>query len=56
MERLREQFELVNPQLSAPADGPDCIEGGVFIINSKNQVASREAGIWGKRKPNTKRI
>ncbi len=56
MERLREQFELVNPQLSAPADGPDCIEGGVFIINSKNQTSNNEAMFFGHRKTNTKRI
>ena len=36
MVRLEEQFLLVNPQLKAPADGPDCVEGGVFIANIKN--------------------
>lgn len=35
MKRLEEQFLLVNPRLSAPADGPDGIEGGVWIINQK---------------------
>ena len=35
MKRLEEQFLLVNPRLSAPADGPDCIEGAVWIINQK---------------------
>ncbi len=38
--RLEEQFKLVNEKLTAPADGPDCIEGGVFILNSKNTAAS----------------
>jgi hypothetical protein len=36
MKRLEEQFKLVNPRLSSPADGPDCIEGGVWIVNEKN--------------------
>lgn len=35
MIRLEEQFLLVNPRLSAPADGPDCIEGATWIINQK---------------------
>lgn len=33
MQRLEEQFLLVNPMMNAPADGPDCIEGGISIIN-----------------------
>jgi len=35
MQRLEEQFKLFNMQLKAPADGPDCIEGGVWILNKK---------------------
>ncbi len=35
MKRLEQQFLLVNPQMNAPADGPDCIEGGIYIINQK---------------------
>lgn len=35
---LVDQFHAVNPQLSAPADGPDCIEGGKFIIDSKTRA------------------
>lgn len=35
MKRLEEQFLLVTPKLSAPADGPDCIEGGAWIVNNK---------------------
>lgn len=35
MQRLEEQFLLVNPRLAAPADGPDCVEGGYFIANTK---------------------
>jgi hypothetical protein len=36
MKRLEEQFKLVNPNLKSPADGPDCIEGAVWIVNEKN--------------------
>ena len=37
MKRLVEQFLLFTPQLKAPADGPDCIEGAVWILNQKIQ-------------------
>ena len=37
MKRLAEQFLLFTPQLKAPADGPDCIEGAVWILNQKIQ-------------------
>ncbi len=37
MKRLAEQFEAVDPQLSAPADGADAVEGGVWIIQQKNR-------------------
>lgn len=56
MERLIEQFELINPQLSAPADGPDCIEGGIFFLNSKNSTIAQGAISFGRRAPNKKRI
>jgi hypothetical protein len=35
METLIQQFKAFNPQLTAPADGPDCIEGAKFVIDSK---------------------
>lgn len=35
MKRLAEQFLLINPLMKAPADAPDCIEGGVWKINEK---------------------
>lgn len=35
MQKLEEQFLLVNPKLTAPADGPDAVEGGYFIANQK---------------------
>lgn len=33
MVRLEEQFLLLTPKLKAPADGPDCIEGGWYVLN-----------------------
>ncbi|MDR1937300.1 MAG: hypothetical protein LBQ73_02215 [Tannerellaceae bacterium] len=36
MQRLEEQFKMINPRLTAPADGVDCVEGGFFIANVKN--------------------
>ncbi|GHV66969.1 hypothetical protein FACS1894199_11490 [Bacteroidia bacterium] len=36
--RLEEQFLLLTPQLKAPADGPDCIEGGVWCLSKKSAV------------------
>ncbi|MHB9003508.1 MAG: hypothetical protein ACYC6C_05530 [Coriobacteriia bacterium] len=56
MVRLAEQFLLVNPRLNAPADGPDCIEGGVYICNHKNMQFSLSNISFGKRKLNPKRI
>lgn len=35
MQRLKEQFEAIEPSLSAHDDGPDAVEGGYFIINNK---------------------
>ncbi len=35
MKRLIEQFKLFSPGMKAPADGPDAVEGGVFICNNK---------------------
>lgn len=56
MQRLEEQFKLFNMQLKAPADGPDCIEGGVWILNQK--IATMTQGQWKTfdRPTNKKRI
>jgi hypothetical protein len=35
MQRLKEQFEAIEPSLSAHDDGPDAVEGGYFIANNK---------------------
>ncbi len=56
MVRLVEQFKLVAPGLKAHADGPDCIEGGEWILNAK--YASLEPGSIRTfaRSRNSKRI
>lgn len=53
MLRLEEQFKTVDPKLSAPADGPDAIEGAVWIIN--NKIAALGEVKTGKPKRNPKR-
>jgi len=35
MVRLKEQFEAVEPTLSTLVDGPDAVEGAIWIINTK---------------------
>lgn len=35
MQRLVEQFKAVDPKLSSPADGPDAVEGAVWMLNNK---------------------
>ena len=35
MQELIDQFKLFEMHLPFCADGPDCIEGGIFYINSK---------------------
>jgi hypothetical protein len=54
MQRLEEQFLLFDDGLPAPADGPDCIEGGYYICQQK--VAALKAAGWvaGKRKTDTR--
>ena len=55
MQRLEEQFLLVNPRLAAPADGPDCVEGGVWIVNEKNAAFGAGSYKTGKNKKNPKK-
>ncbi len=54
MIQLEDQFKMVTPQLSAPADGPDCIEGGHWIINNKSGNISEAIHI-GQASRNNKR-
>ncbi len=54
MKRLEEQFLLVNAQMKAPADGPDCVEGGVWIVNEKLSALTAGSFKVG-RKPGSKK-
>lgn len=58
MERLEEQFKLFNMRLTAPADGPDAIEGAVWIINQKilTLTGQGESNISGFGKPRNNRL
>ena len=55
MQRLEEQFTLIAPSLPAPADGPDDIEGAVWIINSKLTELRPDAITIGVRHHSKKR-
>lgn len=52
--RLEEQFLLLSPKLQFAADGPDDIEGGVWIINSK-KLDYTEALKFGSKRINKNR-
>ncbi len=52
MKRLEEQFMLVNRAMKSPADGPDCIEGGVYIANQKIATMATGAIVIGARTRN----
>ncbi|WP_108822012.1 hypothetical protein [Dysgonomonas sp. Marseille-P4361] len=56
MQRLEEQFKMVTPRLSAPADGVDCIEGGYFIANQKLSTLVPDAISFGTKPTNNKRF
>lgn len=47
--RLVEQFLLINPQMKSPADGPDCVEGGVWIADEKTASLSHDSYSVGQR-------
>lgn len=55
MMRLHEQFLLINPRLNAPADGPDCVEGAVWIAQNKHFTGKSQIST-GKNSINTKRF
>lgn len=55
MQRLEEQFKMISPRLSAPADGVDCIEGGFFIANQKASSLAPNAYSIGTRVTNNNR-
>lgn len=55
MRRLSEQFRLVTREMSAPADGPDCIEGGWWILNGLAKTPSAGSLGVGNRQHSSKR-
>lgn len=54
MIRLKEQFRLFGPKLSAPADGVDAVEGGIHIVREKQALLGQQI-ISIPRRHNTKR-
>jgi predicted phage terminase large subunit-like protein len=55
MKNLIAQFKAFAPKSRAHDDGPDAIEGAVFILNNKEDVQAAGAVTTIKRKPNAKR-
>jgi hypothetical protein len=54
--RLEEQFLLLTPNLKAPADGADCIEGGVWWLQRKIETIAEGSMKVTQKKQNLKRI
>lgn len=55
MERMEEQFKLISPGLPSPADGPDCVEGGIFKINEMLTTIQPDSIVIGHKVKNSKR-
>ena len=55
MKRLEEQFLLINRAMRSPADGPDCIEGAVWILNQKISTLSVGSFTVGQKQTSKKR-
>lgn len=47
MQRLADQFLYFSPQLKYPADGPDAVEGGVYILNEQKRKLSLDVEYGG---------
>lgn len=56
MQRLEEQFKLVQPGLPAPADGPDSVEGAAWILQLKLSSLAAGAITIGNKPTNNKRV
>lgn len=56
MKRLVEQFKMFSPGMKAPADGPDAVEGGLWIINQKMATLTTGSYMIGRRRINKKRF
>lgn len=55
MQRLAEQFKLITREMSAPADGPDCVEGGWWILNGLAKTPTAGSISIGSRQRTAKR-
>lgn len=55
MSRMEDSFLLLDAKLSAPADGADCVEGGVWILNNKSIQYSKDIVI-GVNRHSRKRV
>lgn len=55
MLRLEEQFKMIEAGLPGPADGPDCIEGGVWILKNKKHVSQPASIVRRNPRANPKR-
>lgn len=55
MQRLAEQFRLITREMTAPADGPDCVEGGWWILNGMIKTPQAGSIRCGTRQHTSKR-
>lgn len=55
MVRLEEQFKALTPQMSFPADGPDCVEGGYWITKEKMMSLQSDNFTIGRKVTNHKK-
>ncbi len=55
MKRLEAQFKSVSAN-SKTMDGPDAVEGGVFIVQQKINAVTADSIFWQRRTPNNKRF
>jgi hypothetical protein len=56
MKRLEDQFKLFTLRLKYPADGPDCVEGGLRILKRKVQQLEPVVTLRPNRNRNNKRL
>jgi hypothetical protein len=56
MKRLDDQFRLFTLRLKFPADGPDCVEGGLRILKRKVQQLEPVVTLRPNRNRNNKRL
>lgn len=56
MQRLEEQFKMLNAKMKFPADGVDCVEGGVWIVKEKQAALQDDSYSVGHRRSNKKRF